>query len=57
MNQDTKKTENPNTSIVVDLDVAKVVKSICVTCVIITSIVLGTRLLSKIFLNESDELQ
>ena len=56
MNNEVNKHGNPGNRILVEVNVANIVKYICVTSVIIVSIVLGAKVLMRIFSKESNNL-
>ena len=49
MSLEVKKNANEGNKVVVDVDVANIVKYLCITSIIIVSIVFGSKIFSKIF--------
>lgn len=52
MSLEVKKNANEGNKVVVDVDVANIVKYLCITSIIIVSIVFGSKIFSKIFDNK-----
>ncbi|NLJ90186.1 MAG: hypothetical protein GX323_04725 [Clostridiales bacterium] len=55
MYQDKNKHDNPN-KITVEVNVAKIVKYLCITSVLIVSLVLGSKVVTEVFTHKSDDL-